>query len=224
MSKRIFILGGGRFGVHLATRLCEFGCEVLLADNNPERAKDLSDQGFHAIEMDADDEAALRESGALTADVVIVAIGENMQASILATLLLKQMQARYVVPRALDSKHAQVLERLDADRVILPVRDMAYRLADSLHEGTDMNRFPIVDDFFLGEIILGEKLNGPLMDLERFRNDYSLNVVLHGKLINGKLEVAETKQGAILTSGDTIWAVATRENLKRFEKLCGKES
>jgi trk system potassium uptake protein len=109
MAKRIFILGGGRFGVHLATRLCEFGCEVVIADDNAERVKDLAADGFHAIEMDANDETALKDSGALTADVTVVAIGENMQASILATLLLKQLQAKNVVARALDLKHPLVL-------------------------------------------------------------------------------------------------------------------
>ena len=61
MAKRIFILGGGRFGTHLAARLCEFGCEVVIGDDDAERVKDLSAEGFHAVEMDANDETALKE-------------------------------------------------------------------------------------------------------------------------------------------------------------------
>lgn len=221
MSKRIFILGGGRFGAHLATRLCELGCEVVIADNDAERAKALSDDGFHAIEMDADDEVALKESGALNADAIVVAIGENMQASILATLLLKQLKAPYVVARAIDAKHAQVLERLGADKVILPIRDMAYRLAEKLVDDTDSNRTPIAAGYTLAEIVLGEKLNGQLLDPERFRKDFDLNVVLIRQTQGTKTSVQEPKIGLTLNTGDVLWIVGTRDKLNRFERENG---
>ncbi|MEO7415285.1 MAG: NAD-binding protein, partial [Opitutaceae bacterium] len=84
MAKRIFIIGGGRFGVHLALRLVEFGCEVVIGEADPAKVKEMADDGFHSIEMDASDEDALKEAGVLDADVVVVAIGDDMQSSILA--------------------------------------------------------------------------------------------------------------------------------------------
>lgn len=221
MAKRIFILGGGRFGVHLATRLCEFGCEVVIADDNAERVKDLSAEGFHAIEMDANDETALKESGALNSDVVVVAIGENMQASILATLLLKQHRARRVISRALDTKHAQVLERLGADEVILPIRDMAYRLAERLRDGAAGERYPVAGKFHLGEVSLGSKLAGQFLDLGRFREDYDVNVVLVKQTEDGKAVVREPGLDITLNAGDVLWLVGTREKLNRFEHEFG---
>ncbi len=221
MAKRIFILGGGRFGVHLATRLCEFGCEVVIGDDNAERVKDLSAGGFHAVEMDGNDETALKGSGALTADVTVVAIGENMQASILATLLLKQHQARRVVSRALDVKHAQVLERLGADEVILPIRDMAYRLAERLRDGTEGERYPVAGEFHLGEITLGPKLTGQLLDPARFRDDYDVNVVLVKQAKGARAVVREAGSGVTLNAGDVLWLIGTREKLNRFERDCG---
>lgn len=221
MAKRIFILGGGRFGVHLATRLCEFGCEVVIADDNAERVKDLAADGFHALEMDGNDETALKDSGALTADVVVVAIGENMQASILATLLLKQLQAKQVIARALDAKHAQVLERLGADEVILPIRDMAYRLAERLRDGTEGERYPIAGSFHLGEIILGPRLSGQVLDPARFRDDFDLNVVLVKQLKGDRAVVREASRSITLNTGDVLWLVGTRERLNRFERDCG---
>jgi trk system potassium uptake protein len=218
MAKRIFILGGGRFGVHLAARLSEFGCEVVVADENTERVKDLSADGFHAIEMDANDETALKESGALTADVVVVAIGENMQASILATLLLKQYQARRVIARAVDAKHAQVLERLGADEVLLPIRDMAYRLADRLRDGTEGERHPIAGAFALGEVILGSKLAGQLLDPAQFYKDFDVNVK---QLEGDQAVVREAGSGVTLAMGDVLWVIAPREKLNRFERICG---
>jgi trk system potassium uptake protein TrkA len=221
MAKRIFILGGGRFGAHLATRLSEFGCEVVVADDNAERVKDLSAEGFHAMEMDANDETALKDSGALSADVVVVAFGENMQASILATLLLKQHHARRVVARAVDAKHAQVLERLGADEIILPVRDMAYRLAERLRDGTEGERYPIAGSFHLGEIVLGQKLAGSTLDPIRLQSDYDVNVVLVKQAENDRAVVRDAGSRVTLNAGDVLWLVGTRERLNRFERICG---
>lgn len=221
MAKRIFIIGGGRLGTHLATRLCEFGCEVVIGDDNAERVKDLAAEGFHAVEMDANDETGLKEAGALAADVTVVAIGENMQASILATLLLKQHHAPRVISRALDMKHAQVLERLGADEVILPVRDMAYRLAERLRDGTEGERYPVAGGFHLGEIALGDKLAGQRLDPRRLRRDFDVNVVLVQQMDGARVVVREADAGVELGAGDVLWAVGTREKLNKFERECG---
>lgn len=223
MAKRIFILGGGRFGVHLATRLCEFGCEVVIADDNAERVKDLSAEGFHAIEMDGNDETALRDSGALTADEVVVAIGENMQASILATLLLKQHKARRVVSRALDAKHAQVLERLGADEVILPIRDMAYRLAERLRDSTTGERLPVAGEYQIAEITLGPKLAGRTLDQERFHRDFELTAVLVKQPDGDKAVLREPGPSVRLSPGDVLWVSGPGAELNKFERECGPE-
>lgn len=221
MAKRIFIIGGGRFGVHLATRLCEFGCEVVVADDNAERVKDLAADGFHAIEMDANDEQALKEAGALEADVVVVAIGENMQASILATLLLKQLQAKRVITRALDKKQAQVLERLGADEIILPVRDMAYRLADRLRDGAEGDRQLIAGGYQLAEIVLGPRLEGHPLDPAGFREKFALTPVLVKQADGDRAVLREPAAGVSLHTGDVLWVSGPREKLTRFERECG---
>jgi trk system potassium uptake protein TrkA len=92
MAQRIIILGAGRFGLHLAARLSEFGCEVVLAERDATRVKELAEDGFHIFEMDVEDEDALKELGVAEADAVVVSIGENLQGSVLATLALKQLQ------------------------------------------------------------------------------------------------------------------------------------
>jgi trk system potassium uptake protein len=224
MAKRIFILGGGRFGVHLAARLCEFGCEVVIADDNAERVKDLSAEGYHAIEMDGNDETALQDSGALTADVVVVAIGENMQASILATLLLKQHNARRVVVRAIDTKHARVLERLGADEVILPVRDIAYRLAERLRDGSMSERYPIAGDYLMADVPLGGKLHGQTIVAARLRERYGLTAVLVRQAVEGRAVLREISGEVVLAAGDVLTVAGLRDKLNRFERECGHSS
>lgn len=218
MAKRIFILGAGRFGTHLATRLSEFGCEIVLGDNNGARVKDLAEDGFHTLEMDANDEDALRDSGALTADVVVVAIGENMQASILATLLLKQLRARHVVARALDAKHAQVLERLGADEVILPVRDMAYRLAENLRDGTEGERIPVGGDFVLAEVAIGAALAGRTLAEARLGERFEVTPLLWKQLDKGRVAVAPVAPELRLAAGGALLVLGRRDDVRRFER------
>jgi hypothetical protein len=140
MSKRIIILGAGRFGTHLASRLSEYGCDVAIADHDSDRVKELAEDGFHSFEADVEDEDALKELGVRDADAVVVSIGENMQGSVLATMALKELKVKKIIARALDAKHGKVLEKVGADLVVLPSRDMAYRLADRLRNDAGSDR------------------------------------------------------------------------------------
>lgn len=221
MAKRIFIIGGGRFGVHLATRLSELGCEVQLGDLKPQRVKELSEDGFHAVEMDATDDDALKECGALDADVAVVAIGDNMQASILASLLLKQGGARQVVARALDVKHAQVLERLGADEVVLPSRDVAYRLAEKLRDGARGDRHPLAGDHLLAEIRLGEALAGQTLATAQLPRRFGVTAVLFKYAVKDRMVIAEVAPDLQLTAGGVLLVVGRREKINRFERDCG---
>jgi len=219
MSKRIFILGAGRFGVHLATRLCEYGCEVAIADSDAEHVKDLAEDGFHAIEMDADDEEALREAGVAEADAVVVAIGENMQASILATLLLRELRAKRIIARAVDGKHAQVLEKVGADLVVLPTRDMAYRLADRLRDDAGGDRQMLAGDHQLAHIRVGPVVEGKSLVELTLRDRYRVNVVLVIRNeTDGKVRNLEPEPGLRLAAGDLCLVVGKRESLNRFER------
>jgi len=230
MSLRIFILGGGRFGTHLATRLCEFGCEVIIADSNPKRVEDLSEDGFHAIELDAEDEDALKEAGAAEADAVVVSIGENMQASILATLALKDLKAKKVVARSVDMKHAQVLERVGADFVVQPSRDMAYQLAETLRAGTISERVPVGGDFQLGYIRIGASLHGIKLKDARLPEQYQVTVVLvsrdklskAGTTDEDGMDYFEPGPEVQLHTGDVLAVSGKRGLIDQFEKKCGQ--
>jgi trk system potassium uptake protein len=160
MAQRIIILGAGRFGLHLASRLSEFGCEVILAERNAARVKELAEDGYQVFEMDVEDEDALREVGVTEADAVVVSIGENLQGSVLATLTLKQMHVKKIIARSLDTKHAQVLEKVGADLVVLPSRDVAYRLAERLRDNAGSDRQELSGDYQLARIRLGPPLHG----------------------------------------------------------------
>ncbi len=234
MNLRIFILGGGRFGTHLATRLSEFGAEVILADKSAQRVEDLAEDGFHAVQLDADDEAALKQANVQSADAVVVAIGENMQASILATLLLKEMKVRRLITRAVDEKHAQVLEKLGADLVLLPSRDMAYRLAERLRARSLSDRLPITDQYQLAHVRLGPRLHGSKLADARLPAEFRITVLLisrplategadPGEKLAPKTKDMEPEPHLVLQQNDILVVSGLRENIDRFEQKCGLE-
>ncbi|MGH7951854.1 MAG: potassium channel family protein [Limisphaerales bacterium] len=222
MAKRIIILGAGRFGTYLASRLSEYGCEVVLADNNGDRVKELAEDGFHTFEMDVEDEDALKELGVADANAVVVSIGENMQGSILATLMLKELKAKKIIARALDAKHAQVLEKLGADLVMLPSRDMAYRLAERLRDDAGDERQLLSGEYQLAQVRLGPKLAGQTLSAAKLPQNYNVTVVLIIRP-NGenKPKACEPRANFAFAENDVLMIVGKRENINRFEKDCG---
>lgn len=225
MAKRVFILGAGRFGTHLATRLSELGCEVVLADKDDKRVEDLAEDGFRALEMDVEDEDALKQAGVQESDAAVVCIGENIQGSVLATLLLKDLKVRKIVARALDAKHAQVLEKLGADLVVLPTRDMAYRLAERLRDDAQNERQPLHGEYQLAHIKLGPALHGQTLVQAKLPQRYGITAVLITRPRGSrKTEALEPSADSILEANDTLMVVGRRENLNRFERDCGAAS
>ena len=222
MARRIFILGAGRFGTHLGARLSEFGCEIALADKDADRVEHLTQQGFHAVEMDAEDQNALKEAGVQDADAVVVSIGENMQGSILTTLLLKELKVKKLICRALDDKHATVLEKLGADLVVLPSRDMAYRLAERLRDNVGGDRQGLSGDYKLAQIRLGPALHGKTLVEAALPERFHVTLVL---VTRGEAkDQAKTFQPAPdlkLLTRDVLFVAGQRENINKFERECG---
>jgi trk system potassium uptake protein TrkA len=182
----------------------------------------LAEDGFHAVEMDVEDEDALKELGVAEADAVVVSIGENMQGSILATLTLKQLKARKIIARALDTKHAEVLNRVGADLVVLPIRDMAYRLAERLRDLADSDRQQLSGDYQLAQIRLGPPIQGKTLQELALRDRYRVNVVLVSRPgPGGTIQDLEPEPGLILAPHDLCMVVGKRERINRFEREIG---
>ena len=222
MARRIFILGAGRFGTHLGARLSEFGCEVALADKDADRVEHLAQEGFHAVEMDAEDKGALKEAGVQEADAVVVSIGENMQGSILTTLLLKELKVKKLICRALDDKHATVLEKLGADLVVLPSRDMAYRLAERLRDNVGGDRQGLSGDYQLAQIQLGPSLDGKTLAEASLPERYHVTLVLLTRGdARGEAKAFEPTPDLELHARDLLFVAGRRENINKFERECG---
>lgn len=131
-KKQFAIIGIGRFGGSVARNLERMGYEVLAIDISQDEIDEIMHDVTHAVQVDALDFETIKSLGIRNFDVVIVGIGSNLQASILVTVQLKELGVKFVVAKAMNDLHGKVLEKVGADRVVYPERDMGARVAHHL--------------------------------------------------------------------------------------------
>lgn len=151
-DKQFAVIGLGRFGESLIKELSRMGFEVLAIDVDEERVNDAIGIATHAVQADAMDEGTLNALGIRNFDTVIVAIGNNVQANILTTIILKEMGVKKVVAKAQNALHGKVLEKISTDVVIYPERDMAVKLARSLVSHNFLEQINLSPDFGIIEL------------------------------------------------------------------------
>lgn len=178
MKQNFAIVGLGRFGGSICRTLIEAGQEVLAIDSNEDRVNEYMNIATHAVVVNAQDEMTLRSLGIRNFDHVIVAIGEDIQASILVTLMVKEMGVPNILAKAQNEYHARVLEKIGADRVVHPERDMGIRIAHNLVSKNILDYLELSDKYSLAEIRVSNPkfFNKTLSELN-FRQRFDLTVV-----------------------------------------------
>ena len=152
MKKQVAILGLGRFGVGLANTLLGMGYDVLAMDVDEKRVQAISASITRAVQADGTDEAVLRELGVDKFDVAIVAMGSDIENSVLSTILLRKLGVRYVVARADNDLHGTILERIGADKVVYPEREMGTRVAHGLMLTQVLDYLPLAAAYGIAKV------------------------------------------------------------------------
>ncbi|WP_378955864.1 potassium channel family protein [Pelosinus sp. sgz500959] len=176
-TKQFAVVGLGRFGTSVATTLHKMGYEVLAIDNDEERVQEFSNEVTHVVQADTTDEDTLVALGIRNFDVVIVAIGEDIQANILTTLQLKELGVPYIVAKASNKLHGKMLEKLGADRVVYPERDMGQRVAHNLVSSTMLDYIELSPNLNIMEVNVPHALVGKSLAETDLRAKYEINVV-----------------------------------------------
>ena len=175
--KSILVIGIGRFGKHLATRLTELGNEVMIIDKAEDKIQDLLAHVTRAQIGDCMDERLLRSLGVSNFDVCFVCIGDNFQASLEITSLLKDMGAKHVVSKADRTIHEKFLLRNGADEVIHPERDAALRAARKYGAQNVFDYFGLTDDFSVFEVGVPDSWAGKSIKQVNVRSRYNINII-----------------------------------------------
>lgn len=211
--KTFLVVGLGRFGKAVCERLAELGENVIAVDKNRARIDELADKVDVAVQMDATDEEALKKIGAKEVDGAIVAIGENIEASILAVTLLVGMGVPYVAARANSTIHARVLARMGAQRVFFPERDFGVKIAEQVSKPALSNFVELPgSDFMIGEIGTYEEMVGKTLAELEFRNRYNAVVLLVKRGSEKFLPKADTR----LEKEDKLIVAAYRDDLNKL--------
>lgn len=221
MKKQTFaVIGLGRFGGSVCKTLADAGQEVLAIDKYESRVNDYKDIATQAVVADAQDEDVLRSLGIRNVDHVIVAIGEDIQASILVTLMVKEQGVGYVTAKAQNEYHAKVLEKLGVDRVVHPERDMGVRIGRSLTSKNMVDYLDLDANFKLAEILItnSEFVGKSLAEMD-FRDRYGLNVIA---LAHSRQEMVLPSAGDVLSEDDSILVAGPTRAIDKFEELMQK--
>ena len=216
--RQVAVLGLGRFGVSLCERLVEEGLDVLGVDRDDELVNRHAHVATHVVRADTTDERALDQLDIASFDHVIVAIGEDIQASILTALLVKQAGAREIWAKAKSDYHAKVLELIGVDRVVHPEREMGERIAQLLASESLVDFIELSGQHRLVELEAPEKLEGhTLRDLD-IRAKYGCIVV--GYRRGETTEFAPDPDWRI-RPGDIVFVIGDRAQLRRFQESFG---
>ncbi len=153
MTTRSFaVIGLGRFGAAMASTLVELRQDVIGIDNSDERVQSMADVVSQAVQLDATDERALRAAGVQDVDVAVISIGENIEASLLVVMQVKDLGVKTIIAKAVTPLHGRILERLGVTRVIYPERDMAVRVAHSLAVSNVTDYIELSKDFSIVDL------------------------------------------------------------------------
>ncbi len=177
MRKEFAVIGLGRFGGSICKALSEEGLEVMAMDIDEDKVNEYAKIASHAVIGDSTDESVLKNLGSRNFDHVIVAIGENIQASILTTLILKELGVNTITVKAQNDYHEKVLAKIGADHIVHPERDMAKRIAHNIVSNNVLDYLELSDEHSIVEIVANSRLAGnTLLDLD-IRAKYGINIV-----------------------------------------------
>lgn len=215
MKKQFIVIGLGRFGSSLTKTLVEAGHEVLAVDKNIDLVQSMSSIATHSIQADSTDEEVLKELGAGNFNHAIVAIGENLQSSILTTLLLKEMNIPKVTVKAKNIMYGKVLTKIGADQVVYPERDMGIRLGRQLSSNNLIDYIELSADYNLVELNAPAAMNGYTIQQLDVRAKYGVNIMAI-KSAEG-INISPLAVDKIRT-GDTLLLIGSNEDISALER------
>lgn len=213
MKKQYAVFGLGGFGENVAIELQKLGCEVVAIDANMERVEAIANEVSLAMKADIEDAEFIRTLGARNLDGVVIAASDNMEASIMATLMCKEIGVPYVMAKAKNELHATVLKKIGADSVIFPEKEMGKRVARSLMSTNFTDWIALSPDYSLVETVLPEKWIGKtLLELDVRKN---FDVIVVGIKNGDKVEVSPdpTEQ---LQEGNVLILIGSNEALEEI--------
>ena len=176
-EKSYAVIGLGQFGMSVAETLAELDCDVLAIDAREENIQEIADKVTYAVRADVREPEVLRALGVQNVDVAVIAVAENMEASIMATMQAKELGVPYVLAKAMNALHGKILEKIGADRVIYPEQSMGLRVARNLMSGGFLDVFELSTEFSMAEFPVPTEWIGKSLQELQLRESHDINII-----------------------------------------------
>jgi len=217
--KQFAILGAGRFGASMARTLASMGHDVLVVDHDEARINAIAEQVTHALIMDVTDEESIRQLGLSNFDVVVVSIGNDLQSSIMAVVLTKEAGAKTVIAKATDDLHAKILQKVGADKIVMPEKDMGARLAQKLVSNNVLDFIELSADYCFTDMQCPERWVGKNLRQLDLRGRYGANVVALCRE-SGRMDISPDPNQP-LRHGDRLIMIAPKTVVEKMDHMLG---
>ncbi|MCA0990052.1 potassium channel family protein [Pseudalkalibacillus hwajinpoensis] len=215
MKKQFAVIGLGRFGGSICKSLSQQGMEVLAIDMDEDKVNEFSSVATHAVIADSTDESVLKNLGIRNFDHVIVAIGDNIQSSILTTLILKELGVSKITVKAQNDYHEKVLNKIGADKIVHPERDMGVRIAHSMISNSVLDYLELSDEHSIVELIANSRMdNKTIIELD-IRAKYGANIVAIKK---GDEIIVSPQADQMISKGDILIVIGSDQDINRLER------
>jgi len=217
------VIGLGSFGYAVAKTLAEKRCQVLCIDRSEERLERVRDIAIHAVQADATDEKVLREVGVAEVDCAVVSLGQNMEASLLVAMALKDIGIKQLVVKATSPLHGRILKKLGVDRVVFPEADMGRRVAESLMAPSILDYLELGEGYGVAEVGAPQKFWGKSLAELNLRARYGVTVLaIRRASKGGRAAIVVNPSGdEVIREGDVLVIIGEDE---KIEKLTAEAS
>lgn len=227
--RQFVVIGLGRFGSSIARALSAMDFEVLAIDKDEPLVKAMEGVVSQAVVMDATDEKSLRELGVQDFDTAVVSMGETIEDSIMITLTLKELGVKQVIVKAQNDLHSRILKKVGADRITLPEREMAEKLAQSLASPKIFDFIEVSDTHGIVEMVVPKKFANKTLTELSLRDKYRVSAIaIKRKLPYSKPDgTTDFREEVIIgpggadeiISGDVLILLGSYEDLEKIKKL-----
>jgi len=215
LKKSFLVIGAGRFGKSVALAIGEAGHDVMVVDKDEALIQEISSEVTDAVATDATSESCIKAIGVRDFDAVVLAIGSDIQASIMAAIILIEKEARYIAAKAQTDLHGKVLEKIGVNRVVYPERDMGHKIAHSLIAPSIIDMIELSEEYSVVEIAAPAKMVGKSLLELNLRARYGISVIGLRRNNVGNTIISPTAED-IVEENDIIVAIGDNKNLHRL--------
>lgn len=224
-NSRFAVIGVGRYGLTIAKRLGEKGAQVFAFDNDEEKIEAIKDDVAFAVTLDSTDIRALKSQNVDEMDAVVVAIGENFEATILTSVHLLELGVKRIIARASGDHQRLILQKIGLKEILTPEDEVAYVVREKLINPSIVSYLQLPDDYEIAEIVAPKGCIGRALDQIEFRNRYELTLVTikreyavdkNGQISTEQHVIGVPKSDTIVKENDTLVVFGTAKSVQRF--------